>query len=169
MAPDRFEPVPVDLVRRMVCFLGYDYLFACAPEPFYSGCVVRRVVHLRTVCKFFRKALGKKEAPHKLLELLGVPDIAAAMGRSAHLTAPSEDYPDVYACVRAVRAFKEVRVLGARPLEIRLLAGEHVIERDFVDADVGTCQGLKLAGPAFSGVRICGAGIKETRLTGGGA
>ena len=86
---------------------------------------MRRVVHLRTVCKFFRKALGKKEAPHKLLELLGVPDIAAAMGRSAHLTAPSEDYPDVYACVRAVRAFKEVRVLGERPLEIRLLAGNH--------------------------------------------
>ena len=89
--------------------------------------------------------MGKKEAPHKLLELLGVPDIAAAMGRSAHLTAPSEDYPDVYACVRAVRAFKEVRVLGERPLEIRLLAGEHVIG-----------QGLGLSGPAFSGVSICG-------------
>ena len=95
-APDRFAPVPVDLVRRMVCFLGYDYLFGCAPEPFYRGCVVRRVVHLRTVSKFFLKALGKKEAPHKLLELLDVPDIAAALGRSAHLTAPSEDYPDVY-------------------------------------------------------------------------
>ena len=127
----------------MVCFLGYDYLFACAPKPFYRGCVVRRVVHLRTVCKFFLKALGKKEAPHKLLELLGVLDIAAAMGRVAHLTAPSEDYPDVYACVRAVRAFKEVRVLGARPLEIRLLAGEHVIG-----------EGLRLVGPAFSGVSM---------------
>ena len=47
-APDRFAPVPVDLVRRIICFFGYDYLFACAPEPFYRGCVVRRVVHLRT-------------------------------------------------------------------------------------------------------------------------
>ena len=60
------------------------------------------------------------------------------MGRSAHLTAPSEDYPDVYACVRAVRAFKEERVLGERPLEIRLQAGEHVIG-----------QGLQLGGPAW--------------------
>ena len=157
----------MDVVRRMICFLGYDYLFGCAPEPFYRGCVVRRVVHLRTVCKFFRKALGKKEAPHKLLELLGVPDIAAAMGRSAHLTVPSEDYPDIYAAVRAVHAFKDERVLGERPLEIRLLAGEHVIERDFTNRRGSTHQGLYLAGPAFSGVRICGAGIKETRLSGG--
>ena len=121
-APDRFAPVPVDLVRRMICFLGYDHLFGCAPEPFYRGCVVRRVVHLRTVCKFFLKSLGKKQQ-YKLLELLGVLDIAAAMGRVAHLAAPSEDYPDVYAAVRAVRAFTEERVLAARPLEIRLLAG----------------------------------------------
>ena len=69
-APDRFAPVPVDLVRRMICFLGYDHLFGCAPEPFYRGCVVRRVVHLRTVCKFFLKALWKKQQ-YKLLELLG--------------------------------------------------------------------------------------------------
>ena len=64
------------------------------------------------------------------------------------------DYPDVYAAVRAVRAFKEVRVLGERPLEIRLGAGEHVVG-----------QGLGLVGPAFSGVRMRGEGINETQLT----
>ena len=165
-APDWFEPVPVDIVRSIICYLGYDHLFGCAPEPFYRGCVVRRVVHLRTVCKFFLKALGKKQQ-YKLLELLGVVDIAAAMGRVAHLAAPSEDYPDVYAAVRAVRAFKEVRVLGERPLEIQPLAGKHVIGHDFTDRYGFTRQGLKQAGPAFSGVSICGAGIKETRLSGG--
>ena len=54
------------------------------------------------------------------------------------------------------KVIKEVRVFGARPLEIRLLAGEHVIR-----------QALHLVGPAFSGLSICGAGIKETQLSGG--
>ncbi len=146
-APDRFAPVPVDIVRRMVCFLGYEYLFGCAPEPFYRGCVVRRVVHLRTVCKFFLKALGTKEQRHKLLELMGIMDPAAAMGRSAHLTAPSEDYPDAYACVRAVRAFKEVRVLRERRLEIRLLAGEYVIGQTARAGRAGVLWRKPSAGP----------------------
>lgn len=53
-------------------------------------------------------------------------------------------------------------------MEFRLQAGEHVIGQDFTNRHGVTCQGLKLAGTALSRASICGAGINETPLTGGG-
>ena len=98
--------MPADIVHRIILFLGYNYL-GCAPESFYRSCAMRRVVCIQTACKLLFKAFGK-EARHKLLELLGVLDPAAAMGRHAHLLALSEDYPDVY-CTRASARWSRTR------------------------------------------------------------
>ncbi len=59
------------------------------------------------------------------------PQLDSGAGRAPHGAVGGLRYPDISAAVRAVRAFKEVRVLGERPLEIQPLAGKHVIGHDF--------------------------------------
>ena len=69
-------------------------------------------------CRESDSTLGqavKEKQERLLLAALGEEGQA---GRPAHVAAPSEDYPEIYAATHAVRGFKEARVLGERPLEI---------------------------------------------------
>lgn len=183
-----FRSLPEAWLATMLTYLGFEYLYSCARPWFARGYVVRRVEHLRQVCKHLRGAAADAVLmPAMKLVYANAREFDKHVGTpataTAHLSVPSADYQNLYTATAAVTQFKACRVARRcapdRTLHICLQSGDHVIDHALdhwktsasVPEDMRHqlhwgAKGLLLDAQVFSNVVFCGAG--RTRLVGGG-